>query len=76
MGGSRSLNSSALPKWGRTRYGADPRPHDAVGTWSPEQLARMDSDFCTRVEIALRAGGESMSAAAATYDLPAQRRIR
>jgi hypothetical protein len=36
----------------------------------------MDSEFCTRVEIALRAGGESMSAAAATYDLPAQRRIR
>jgi hypothetical protein len=36
----------------------------------------MDSDFCTRVEIALRAGGESMSAATATYDLPAQQRVR
>jgi hypothetical protein len=33
----------------------------------------MDSDFCTRVEIALRSGGESMSAATAPYDLPAQR---
>jgi hypothetical protein len=76
MAGSRSLNSSALPKWGRTRYGADPRPNDAVSTWSPEQLARMDSDFCTRVEIAFRAGEESMSAATATYDLPAQRRVR
>jgi hypothetical protein len=33
------------------------------------------SDFCTRVEIAFRAGGESISAATATYDLPAQRRV-
>jgi hypothetical protein len=73
MAGSKSLNSSALPKRGRTRYGTDLQPNDAVATWSPEQLARMDSDFCTRVEIAFRAGGESMNAAAATYDLPARR---
>jgi hypothetical protein len=26
MAGSKSLNSSALSKWGRTRYGADSRP--------------------------------------------------
>jgi hypothetical protein len=49
---------------------------DAVATWSREQLARMDSDFCMRVTIAFRAGGESMSAATATYDLPARRRAR
>jgi hypothetical protein len=48
-------------------------PRDTVATWSREQLARMDSDFCTRVRIAFRAGGESMNAAAATYDLPARR---
>jgi hypothetical protein len=42
-------------------------------TWSSEQLARMDSDFCIRVEIALRAGTESMKAARATYDFSAKR---
>jgi hypothetical protein len=73
MGGGRRINGSALPRWERTRYGADARRDDAPSTWSPEQLARMDSDFCARVEIALRAGGESMSAATATYDLPARR---
>jgi hypothetical protein len=40
MAGSKSLNSSALSKWGRTRYGADSRPADAFATWSPEQPAR------------------------------------
>src|SRR4051812_34833525 len=69
-----SLKRSALPKWERTQYGADPRPDDVSSTCSPEQLARMDSDFCTRGEIALRAGG--VSAATATYDLLAQRRVR
>jgi hypothetical protein len=73
MAGTR-IKGSALPKWQHTQYGADARRDDAFSTWSPEQLARMDSDFCTRVEIAFRAGGESMSAAAATYDLPGRRR--
>ena len=41
--------------WEHTRYGADPRREDASSTWSPEQLARMDSDLCTRVEIAFSA---------------------
>jgi hypothetical protein len=72
--GGKSLNASALPKWGRTRYGAEPRPNDAFTTWSPEQLVRMDSDFCTRVRIAFGSGGESVRAATATYDLPVQRR--
>ena len=71
---ARTFNDSALPKWEHTKYGADPRRDDGFSTWSPEQLVRMDSDFCTRVEIAFRAGGESVSAAAATYDLPARRR--
>jgi hypothetical protein len=74
MGGSKSLNASALPKWEHTRYGAEPRPNDAFTTWSLEQLVRMDSDFCTRVRVAFRTGGESVRAATATYDLPAQRR--
>jgi len=52
----------------------DPRRDDASSTWSRDQLARMDSDFCTRVRIAFQAGGESMSAPAATYYLPARRR--
>jgi hypothetical protein len=72
MAGGR-INGSALPRWKHTQYGIDPRRDDASSPWSPEQLARMDSDFCTRVRIAFRAGGESMSAAAATYDLPARR---
>jgi hypothetical protein len=70
----RRINGSALSKWERIHYGADARRDDAPSTWSPEQLARMDSDFCTRVRIAFRAGGESMTAATATYDLPARRR--
>jgi hypothetical protein len=70
----RRTSSSVLPTWQHTKYGADPRSNDAPATWSPEQLARMDSDFCTRVRVAFRAGGESMSAATATYDLPARRR--
>ena len=41
---------------------------------SPEQLVRMDSDFCTRVKIAFRTGRESVNAATATYDLPSRRR--
>jgi predicted Zn-dependent protease len=72
MAGSRSLNSSTLRNWDRSGDDRD----DVVSTWSPEQLARMDSDFCTRVRIAFRAGGESMSAATATYDLSARRRVR
>jgi hypothetical protein len=71
---ARIFNDTALPKWQHTKYGADPRHDDASSTWSPEQLVRMDSDFCTRVEIAFRAGVESVSAAVATYDLPARRR--
>ena len=71
--GGRRINDSALPRWEHTRYVADPRPNDVSSTWSPEQLARMDSDFCTRVRTAFRAGGESLSAARATYDLPARR---
>jgi hypothetical protein len=67
----RRTNGGALLKW--EQYGADPRRDDASSTWSREQLARMDSDFRTRVRIAFRAGGESMSAATATYDLPARR---
>jgi hypothetical protein len=73
MGGGRRISDDALPRWEHTQYGVDPRRDDTSSTWSPEQLARMDSDFCARVEIALRAGGESMSAATATYDLPARR---
>jgi hypothetical protein len=53
---------------------AEPTPNDAFSTWSLEQLVRMDSDFCTRVRVAFRTGGESVRAATATYDLPAQRR--
>ena len=77
MADRKRHNGSALSKWEHICHGADPRADDDVpSTWSPEQLARMDSDFCTRVRIAFRAGGESMSAATATYDLPAQRRVR
>jgi hypothetical protein len=61
-----------LPKGGGTR--SEPRSNDVSSAWSPEQLARMDSDFCTRVRIAFRAGSESVKAATATYDLPARRR--
>jgi hypothetical protein len=74
MADSKRLNGGALSKWEHTSYGADPRRDEASSTWSPEQLARMDSDFCTRVRIAFRSGGESVRAATATYDLPAQRR--
>jgi hypothetical protein len=74
MSANKSLNASALPKWEHTRYGAEPRPNDALPTWSPEQLVRMDSDFCSRVTIAFRSGGESARAAAAIYAPPAQRR--
>jgi hypothetical protein len=76
MADSKRLNCGALSKWEHTCHGVDPRRDESFSTWSPEQLARMDSDFCTRVRIAFRAGGESMSAATATYDLPAQRRAR
>ena len=75
MAGSRGL-STALSNEGGSRRAADAQPNDTVATWSREQLARMDSDFCMRVTIAFRAGGESMSAATATYDLPARRRAR
>jgi hypothetical protein len=74
MAGSRSL--SAASNGGGSRRAAEAQPNDTVATWSREQLARMDSDFCTRVRIAFRAGGESMSAATATYDLPARRQAR
>ena len=70
----KKIDGSALPKWQQTQYGVDPRRDDASSTWSLEQLVRMDSDFCSRVQIAFRAGGESVSAAAATYDVPARRR--
>jgi hypothetical protein len=62
----RRINGAPLFRWEHTQYGVDPRRDDASSTWSPEQLARRDSDFCTRVRIAFRAGGESMNAAAAT----------
>ena len=60
-----------LPKW--TAPALEPRSSDVSSAWSPEQLARMDSDFCTRVRITLRSGRESLKAATATYDLPARR---
>jgi hypothetical protein len=65
---------SALPNRGGSPYGSEPQANDGCSTWSSQQLARMDSNFCTRVTTAFRAGSESMKAATATYNLSAQRR--
>jgi hypothetical protein len=64
----------ALPSRGWSHYGSEPQPNDGCFTWSADQLARMDSDFCARVITAFRAGSESVKAATATYQLPAHRR--
>src|SRR6266516_3987468 len=45
------------------------RPGDHIGAYSTEQLERMNQEFTDAVERAFRAGGESVMAAAATYDL-------
>jgi hypothetical protein len=46
-----------------------PQPGDAqFGTWTYEQLERMDAEFVWTVERAIEHGQESAAAAAATYD--------
>jgi hypothetical protein len=67
---------NALPSRGGSPYGSEPQRNDGFYTWSAQQLARMDINFCTRVTTAFRAGSESVKAATATYNLPAQRRSR
>jgi hypothetical protein len=67
---------SALPSRGWSHYSSEPQPNDGCFTWSAQQLARMDSNFCTRVATAFRAGSESVQAATATYNLLAHRRAR
>ena len=46
-----------------------PQSNDPIGAWPPEQLERMNQEFTDAVERAFRAGGESETAAKATYDL-------
>ena len=65
---------SALPSRDWPHYGSEPQSNDGCFTWSAQQLARMDSNFCNRVMTAFRAGSESVKAATATYDLSTQRR--
>jgi hypothetical protein len=65
---------SPLPSRGWSHYCSEPQPNDGCLTWSAEQLARMDSNFCNRVMTAIRAGSESVKAATATYDLSVHRR--
>jgi hypothetical protein len=66
--GPNMRNNSAPSKWSKL-WTDIPRPDDHIGAYSTEQLERMNQEFTAAVELAFRAGGESETAATATYDL-------
>jgi hypothetical protein len=61
-------NTLAPPKYSKL-WRDTPQPHDYCGTYTTEQLERMNQNFTAAVERAFRAGDESEMAATATYDL-------
>jgi len=69
-----AFNNGRIANRGGSPDVSEPQRNDACYTWSAQQLARMNSNFCSRVTTAFRAGSESVKAATATYDLSAQRR--
>jgi hypothetical protein len=62
-------NNSAPPTKYSKLWREAPRPCDSFGTYTIDQFERMDQEFTAAVERAFRAGGESETAATATYDL-------
>ena len=60
---------SALLNRGGSPYGSEPQRNDGFYTWSAQQLARMDSNFCTRVTAA-RLSRTFVGAPNKTYDNP------
>jgi hypothetical protein len=62
-------NNSALPPKYSKLWREAPQPCDFYGTYTTEQLERMDQEFTAAVQRAFRAGDESERAATATYDL-------
>ena len=66
-GGKRYTNTlhAEATRW--QHVAGEPTAADSAGPYSHEQLVRMDADFAAAVEAAFASGGESRTAAFATY---------
>ena len=66
-GGKRYTNTlhAEATRW--QHVAGQPTAADSAGPYSHEQLVRMDADFAAAVEAAFASGGESRTAAFATY---------